>query len=338
MPDIFLGTPALGLQNGHFNQALTNLLIATPQEGFIAGKLLPVLPVLKQSDVYFKFDSKQRAWALSDDRRAPGTLGNTEDYALSYDTYRCEDHALHGFVTAEEIANYDNPLQPTMDKVNFLAQKTTLNEEYGAKAALDAALTAVPFTAALNTDAGQTTVDPYEFINAQINTIRLAIGRRPNVMAMDLLVFMALQAHPAIQDKIKYTGTGDNPAQVTEKTLAELFKLDEVLVSTAVINSAKEGQDASNAALWGTSIYLLYRNPRPALREPSTGYTITWGSPNGVYGGTPMSNLPASVSKGWVVESWVEQKLKREDYRVQKYYTQKIVLTSGGLILTGAIA
>ena len=344
MPDNFVSTPALGLFNGHFNQALTNLLIETPQTGFIAPGLFPILPVLKQSDSYFIIDAKQRAWALNDDTRAPGTLGNIADYGLTYDTYMCADHALVGFVPAEQYANADNPLQPEMDCVNDLAKKTALNEEYNAYAALVAGLSTAAWAdtagtaCTLDSVAGQTSIDPIAFLKAEIDAIRLKIGRNPNVLAMDQKVFNALANHPAMVGRVTYTGTGSNPAQITTQSIAQLFGLDDVLVSTAVLNSAVTGQNASNAALWGKDMYLLYRNPSPAIRQPSTGYTITWSSPNGVYGGTPIANKPASLSQGWVVESWPEVKLKANYFRVQKYYTQKIVYASAGLRITGAIS
>ena len=41
MPDQFVSTPAMGLQNGHFNQALTNLLMATPN-GSYSNRLVAI--------------------------------------------------------------------------------------------------------------------------------------------------------------------------------------------------------------------------------------------------------------------------------------------------------
>jgi len=55
----------------HVDEALTNISIAYRNEAFVAEQLLPVVPVQKRRDIYFKF-SKQH-FVAEDDTYYPGT-------------------------------------------------------------------------------------------------------------------------------------------------------------------------------------------------------------------------------------------------------------------------
>ncbi len=104
-------------------------------------------------------------------------------------------------------------------------------------------------------------------------------GIRPNTLVLGSeFVFDALVDHPDIVDRIKYSGGVGNttPAMVNEQTLAQLFKVDRVIVGNAVENTALEGATNSHSFIGGKTALLTYAAPNPGIMVPSAGYCFSW--------------------------------------------------------------
>ena len=103
-------------------------------------------------------------------------------------------------------------------------------------------------------------------------------GRRtPNRLALGIEVYNALKNHPAIMDRIKYTGTTANPARVNPRVLAELFEVEQVKVLESTYNAAGLGQAENMQFICDSkSALLCYATPTPQIDEPSAGYIFTW--------------------------------------------------------------
>ena len=113
----------------HVDAALTNLAVGYRNPAFISDVIAPVVGVRKQFDRYFIYDSEREGFRASDDRRAPGAAANEVDFALSTDSYFCDDHALTSVIPDEERDNADPPIQPNIDRTEFLRDKIDLNKE-----------------------------------------------------------------------------------------------------------------------------------------------------------------------------------------------------------------
>ena len=101
--------------------------------------------------------------------------------------------------------------------------------------------------------------------------------RRPNRLALGAEAYNALKNHPAIMERIKYTGTTANPAKVTPQVLAQLFGVEQVKVVESTYNAAGIGQDADMQFICDSkSALLCYATPSPQIDEPSAGYIFTW--------------------------------------------------------------
>lgn len=119
--------------------------------------------------------------------------------------------------------------------------------------------------------------DPVDYVAGLKLEMLEKTGREPNRMAMGPDVFRALRKHPAIMDRIKYTGSTANPAKVTQKVLAELFELDHISVMKSIHNKAKQGKEADIGFIANRKDMLLTFAPdRPSINEPSAGYILTW--------------------------------------------------------------
>ncbi len=119
--------------------------------------------------------------------------------------------------------------------------------------------------------------DPIKFFDARKRQIRLSGRRTPNKLTLGYDTFLALKEHPDLLERVKYTGSTANPAQVNEKVLAELFGVDEVKVLYAAYNAAEDGQEDDMQFICEPDGALFsYTTPNPRIDEPSAGYIFTW--------------------------------------------------------------
>jgi hypothetical protein len=100
---------------------------------------------------------------------------------------------------------------------------------------------------------------------------------RPNVMVLGRAVYTKLMQHPKLV-KAFFGNSGDS-GKVSKQFLAELFEMDEVIVGEGWYNSAKPGQTATMARLWGKHAALLVRDKQVSPEGGVTfGYTAEWGN------------------------------------------------------------
>ena len=102
-------------------------------------------------------------------------------------------------------------------------------------------------------------------------------GRRPNRLGLGAETFTALKNHPAILERVKYSGGTANPATVNEHVLEIVFGIDRVVRMSAVYNAAGYGQADDIQYICDSDAALLcYATDTPAIDAPSAGYTFTW--------------------------------------------------------------
>ena len=111
--------------------------------------------------------------------------------------------------------------------------------------------------------------DPVSLIDARMVDIRRAGRRKPNKLALGIEAFVALKNNPAIKERIKYSGTTQNPAVVTEQVLAQIFGLDSVVVLDATYNDAPLGQENMQFICDSKGALLLYAPDQPQIDAPS---------------------------------------------------------------------
>lgn len=100
---------------------------------------------------------------------------------------------------------------------------------------------------------------------------------RPNIAVTSLAVYNILRRHPKIVSALN--GSGSTNGMVTREALAQFFELDEILVGSGYLNTAKPGQTPVYARVWGNSFALLRRAPIVAAKgEPSWGFTAQFGT------------------------------------------------------------
>lgn len=306
----------------HIDAALTNLLVGYRNPAFIADLLAPVVPVRKQSDKYFIYDSEREQFRQSDDKRAPGAEAAEVNFALSSDNYYCEDHALLAVIPDEERENADPVIQPNIDRTEFLRAKIDLNKEIELAAMLTStSVIAQNATLSGDTQWSHADADPVAAIEARKATIMASVQVMPNTLVLPYPVYSAVRAHAKVRACMPSSFSG----AVTEQVLAQIFDVENVLVARAFKNTAAAGQTPSMSYVWGKDALLAYVPTRPGLKQMALALTFAW------------SGAPGSVS-GHRVELWREERRKADAIRVQRYYDQKLIAAGAAFLWKAAVA
>ena len=253
------------LENVHTDAILTNISIMYRNAAYVGTELMPIVPVKKESDKYYIYDSKADRFRIPDTLRAPKTDSKTVDWKVTDDTYSCDEHALNDLIDDREKDNADKPLNLEVDTVEFLTDILLLGQEMRIKTVVEANLSANTVETLWSTPA---TSDPITDIETGKAAIHAVIFKDPNVLLLGRAVYDALKHHPDILDRIKYVQKG----VVTPELMAAVFEVDKVIVGNAGYNTAKEGKAASYSYLWGKNAILAYVEPRPGIKKFSLGY------------------------------------------------------------------
>lgn len=283
----------------HVDAVLTQMSVAYRNAEYIGPSLVPRVQVTKRSDVYFVYDKANLRQQVK--MRAPGGTSGRSGYGLSTDNYSVKTYSQEHVVPDEVRDNADNPLNPDRDGVNFATDVLDLEYEIQAASLIE---TSGNWTT--NTTLSGTTQwsdhddsDPLTNMMTAHETVLKQIARRANTLQMSFEVFTKLSLHPDLIDRVKYTGTQDRPAMVTAAMMAALFMVDNVLVGTAVKDSAKEGQTASLGFVWGKHAWLGFVAPQPALTTPSAAYVFTIGRQSDRYRENDKKSDIIRVEEAW---------------------------------------
>jgi len=258
--------------NVHTDAILSNISEKYSNAAYVGLQLLPVVPVKKESDKYYKYDSKADRFRIPTTLRAPKTESKMVDWKVTTGTYQCEEHALNDLIDDREKNNADKPLNLEVDTVEFLTDIIELAQE---KRIVDLLTGAgmthnATITTKWNVYADS---DPISDIETGKQDVHSRIFRYPNVLLLGVQVYDQLKHHPDILDRIKYVQKG----VVTPELMASIFEVDKVIIGAAGYNTKKEGQTAIYGYLWGKYALLAYVEPRPGIKKFSLGYTFKVG-------------------------------------------------------------
>ena len=327
------------LSQVHIDTALTNVAILYKNDVYIADDALPILPVGKRSDVFFRFKKEAAlTGTLLDGQgrplsyRAPGTDASESDYEMDKDSYICEEYAKRLLVDDAQIQAADQPLTPEITATEIKTEELKIDNEVMA-AQLMCTRANYPSTnkAALSTGATGTSWAQYASPNSNplgnIQSARLQIIRSIAKAANTLLAgsdtILTLLDHPVIQNLVKYTHSDALTMSGMPKTVRGL----DVLEGPAQRNTLSPGQGYSGQYVWdaddGSAMALVYyRNPSPALMGVSFGYTFE--APD-----------QTTNTRGYSVRKWREEKRKGVMVEVSTTRTWKGIAVDSNNKLTG---
>lgn len=307
-------------KSAHKDAALSNLSIAYRNPMYIADQVFPTVAVPKQSDYYFKF-LRGDWFRLDAGVRGPGAQAKRGGYKLTSSTYSCLEYAFAHPIPIELINNADEVLKPMETGIRFVTESILLAKE---RAVSSLICTAANWNGSTNSEDAAGLWSATDATNTFLTdvlyrreTIRQMIGRYPNVLIMDAKTFKGLKESSVLLDRIKYTGTNGNPADVTPQMIAMLAEVEKVLIGGAIYSSDEEtvvGTEFTAVDLWETNAgkgaaWLGYVSPNPAIDVPSAGYCFTWNNtniPNEIVAQTGARSVRRwweDAEKQWVVEA-----------------------------------
>lgn len=320
----------------HVNRPLTNISVAYIQsaDSFIARRAFPRVSVQFKSDLYYRY-KRDSFFRDGMRKRAPGTESAGGGYEIDTATYSCDVWALHKNIDDQTRANTDAPLNNDRDATRWLTQQRLIRMEAEfANTALATSVWDTDVTGVSGTPSGaqvkqwnDAASTPIDDIKDYKTAVLQATGMMPNVLVLGHQVWDKLSVHPDLLDRVKYSGGVSNgsPAMVSKQAAAALFELDEILVSSAVENTATEGQSFSGSFIAGKKGLLMFRPSEPGLMVPAAGYTFEW---DGLMGS----------QDGQRIKSFRVETLSSDRIEIETAFDQKVVASPMGVLFSSLVA
>lgn len=307
-------------RNLHIDAVLSNITFGIRPQGMIWDMLFPPVPVGKQSDTYYVWNTANML-RRENAERAPKTQANRIDLQVSSDTYFARNYALGIENSWEDLDNADDALELRMSSQNMIIDNLQLNAEFRmATAICNTANVGSSNTLAANY-ANVAATDPIGNIHDGQQSIRSVTGYKPNVAVFGPLTWDRFRRHPDVIAYVRGSGDSVGGGSVTEQQVANAFELSKVLVGNAIQNVAAEGAAASYSDVWSTHIALMYVAPNPGRMVPTYGYTFQW--------------RPAGFPAPFTVRRFDEENKMLEVQEVHHFQDEKIVSTALGFLIVG---
>lgn len=283
-------------------------------EGFVAGKLFTPIPVSKRSGKWYQWNKEHLR--LVDSKSPIGTRAKKVQQSAFNTSYETEVYRLAGTVWGRDLRDADPAIDLVQATLENIGSRLRIDLE---DAAFTFATTSGNYASGLSTTlaAGSTWADsgsdPFETIRAARQAVRDACGMYPDSMVINRQTMDRLQLHPALIDRVKFTGTA-----LPENLVASLLNLKEVVIANATYNSANDGGTDSLSDIWTDKAVLFVRGQR-GLNTTGFGnlfmaqdfYTKSWEETEagGALGGT-------TYESGW---EWVLKKAAVEASTSDKF-------------------
>lgn len=306
----------------HVNGPLTNISTAyvLSQKMFIADKVFPVVPVEKQSDVYYEF-SKEDFLRDEAQVRAPGTESAGGGFGITTTPYSAIVEAFHKDVDDQLRANADSILSLDRAATQYTTQKLLIRRERRWMGKFFASgIWGTDITPGTLWSAASST--PRKDVETGKMLILGTTGFLPNTLVLGAQVFSALRTNAEIIDQFKYTSADSIDAEM----LAGYFGVERILITMGVYTSTVEGAAVQTTTFMGGKHALLcYSAPEPSLMTPTAGYTFAW---SGFVGGV----------NGIRVKRFRMEQLESDRIEGQMAYDMKKVAASMGYFFASVVA
>lgn len=268
---------------------LSNLAIAYYEEPTYAHKrIFPVCPVPLPSGHFYEFSKADLA---RDNVHQKPPYGSVQPaiFGISQQSYSCKVYqTLIGLdkIMALPYQREGGAFDPVRARVKTLTEQISLHQERDfAEKFFKASAWSNVWTGAATANPAQKqfkkfdsdSSDPTALFETLAIEIKREGRRRPNKLALGVETYAALRNNPTITERIKYSGTAQNPAIITTQVLAQMFGVEQVVVLDATYNSAKIGaKEKMEYVCDSKGALLLYAPENVRIDEPSAGMIFSW--------------------------------------------------------------
>lgn len=273
-------------------QQLTAIALAYSNRSYIADLVLPRVPVGSRE---FKWLQLNRDEMFTVPETMVGRKGVPSEvqFGGTEQPGFVKDYGLDDLVPNEDIDSAPPGYDPIGRAVEGVSELIALDRE---KRTADLVFSLNSYPSANRTTlsgtsqwSDYTNSDPYTAIQTALDGMLM----RPNTGVIGRLSWSRLRVHPKITAALAPSSAGNSGtsnaqgAPASLQAVADLLELDQILVGESWVNSAKPGQTASIARVWGKHMAFLHLNPIASIRGNaiSFGYTAEYG--NRVSGSIP---------------------------------------------------
>lgn len=254
------------------SKLLTNVSNGYFPEGFIAEQILPPVFVKQTTGLVGKY-SNNHLRIVTTRHAGKGDYNMYSPITVDSDTYSIENHGLYDIITDVDMRNFEKPFDAEVDSTEALTLAHKLSKEYALASVLRNASTITQNT----TLTGNNQYDNLSHADSTplsdkivaFAAVRDATGMKPNTLIASEEVIDNLLVHESLMDSLgfKYNRTGGMKLD----ELARSLGVKQILVGSAMYNSAAEGQTDSLTSIWGNDLLYAYIAP-PRLRQKTLGF------------------------------------------------------------------
>lgn len=294
----------------HVDTLLSNMSVKYRNNLYIAMEVFPELPVKKTSDLFRVYE---RNFRLPDTIRAKGASSREHDFDVSSAAYNLERHSLKNYVSDTDQDNYDladlraEMTEELTDVILRRLEKSVADLFTTTNWSLNVSL-----AAGANFNANTVTSNPIPVFDTGATTVINNSGLKPNFGILPRDGYIGCKNHQSVLDRVKYTS-----AEMTEKMLAALLDLEQLLVPLASIDTAAPGATSSISAIFGDNAFLGYKPKSAGPLKASAGYIIR-------------KNIP-------MVKKWRDEEREAEAIEVNMEYSARIVASLSGYLIRDII-
>lgn len=251
---------------------LTGIFIGYRNGRMIADEVMPrINPILERETFKYRKLTVAEGFTIPDTRVGRKSVPNEVEFTGTEVEGSTQDYGLDDVIPNADIDNAPPGFNPESHAVMKLADLLMLGRE---KRVADLAFTAATHPSGYKTTlSGTSQWSDYTNSNP-IDAIMTALDLpliRPNYMTVGRAVATKLSMHPKCVSAV--FGNSGNVGVVRLEQIAAVLGLDGIFVGESWVNTAKPGQTASYARLWGKHALLHYRD---SLANGNDG-RATWG-------------------------------------------------------------
>jgi hypothetical protein len=247
--------------------------------GFVWRDAMPSFGVDAASGTYFKYTQKH--WLMNSmQRRTRGGPYARGGWELTPANYNLDQWGLEKPMADEDVDEAQDPINIEEDAVQWLEMQNDLNGEELFAAAFMAKSIWTTDDDNSTTDWDDSNGKPITDVQLAQRTVMEDTGMTPNSIVMGKIVMDALVLNAQITDLIKYSGPA-LPRNIRE-ILAAGLGVENLYVSTAAHDTAKEGVTASISPIIDDDALVFYRKPMLAKKTPVAGALFFWEDGGGL--------------------------------------------------------
>lgn len=301
----------------HVNVPLTNFALQFRNRAFVAEEVFPVVPVMKESDVYYTFSREELRDV--DTLRAAGARAKEVEWVPSTANYQAEEYALRHLLADRIVNNADAPVRPQLNTTAKLLKWIGLGQELRIQQVCqNTANTVTTVAVAPKWDGTSPTIE--KDIDTARDSIRNNAGVEPNAIVLPENVKDVVKRDSTLRDLIRYVinlGDGNRDLLMNGELPPVMFNLA-IIIAGATQDTGKIGQSSSVSKIWNDSVPVFYREQSVSLDAISWGYIMRVQAP--------------------IVRSYRDEHRKGEYIETSVIQAEELVTANAAVLLTDVLS